>query len=115
MVIGILLRRCNVVNYKKDRQDLGYLPSDGEDMRAYLERLQNVMQQTRYAYAPKHEDWYTHYGPFPCWICNLLDMCDYLNGIMKDILNEDKLHRWKCVKPTGSVDPLTFTFKPHKV
>ncbi len=115
MAYGTPRRLMSVVNYKKDRQDLGYLPGDGEDMRAYLERLRSVLQQNRYAYAPKHEAFYTHYGPFPCWICNFMDIADYLCSLLDSIVSEDKLHRWKCVKPPGTVDPLTFTFKPHKI
>ncbi len=104
-----------MINYKKDRQDLGYLPSDGEGLRAYVERLRNVAQQQRYSYAPSHENWFTHYSPSSCWICNLLDLTDYLVSAMSDIVSEDKKHLWKCHKPVGQNDPMMFTFKPQKV
>ncbi len=104
-----------MINYKKDRFDLGYLPSDGEFLKAYVERLRAVAQQQRHSYAPAHENWYTHYGPSSCWICNLLDLCDYLIGSMDDIWKNDKSHIWYCHKPVGTQDPMQFEFKPKKI
>ncbi len=103
-----------MVNYKQDRQDLGYLPSDGELLKAYLERLRSVIQQNRYAYAPQHEKWFTHYSASPCWICNFMDLTDYLLGVISDMEKELKNYTWKCVKPVGQMDPTTFQFKPIK-
>ncbi len=102
-----------MINYAKDRQDLGYLPSNGEHLSAYVNRLQSVLQQNRYSYAPKHETFFTHYGPHPCWICNFMDIADYLASVLQDFVTEDKKRNWVCHKPIGSTDPMTFVFKPQ--
>ncbi len=102
------------MNYKKDRQDLGYLPSDHEHLSSYVDRLRDVLQQNRYAYAPKHENWYTHYGSAPCWICNFMDISDYLCSVLQDMVEQDKTRTWKCKRPQGQTDPLAFVFIPHK-
>lgn len=99
-------------NYKLNRQDDGYLPSEGEHMSAYVNRLKSVLQQSRYAYMPKHEDWHTHYGPSPCWICNIADCADYLASLLDDIVKNDKKRRWVCTRPKGSHDPLMYEFMP---
>ncbi len=94
---------------------MGYLPSEGESLKGYCERLRSIAQQNRYSYAPTHEKWYTHYGPNSCFICNFMDMCDYLISAMDDIWQNDKTHVWLCFKgDISSKDPMTFEFKPHK-
>ncbi len=103
-----------MINYKKDRIDLGYLPSDGEHLQAYVARLQAVLSTNRHSFAPSHENWFTHYGPSPCWICNFMDLSDYLASILQDFVTEDKKHKWVCEKPVGTAgDPMSFIFKPH--
>ncbi len=102
-----------MINYAKDRQDLGYLPSNGEHLPSYLQRVRDVAQQSRYAYAPKHESFFTYYGPHPCWICNQMDMLDYLVSILEDFVTNDKKRDWVCFKPVGQTDPMAFEFKPH--
>jgi len=102
-----------MINYKKDRQDLGYLPSDGEDLFHFAERLHDVAQQHRYSYSPPHENWYTHYGSAPCWICNIFDMLDYCISMLLDIAKNLKT-RWVCVREKGQNDPFMFSFKPKK-
>ncbi len=99
-----------MVVYAKDRQDLGYLPSDGETLKAYCSRLREVERQNRYAYAPKHETWYEHTKPASCFICNFMDMTDYLIGCIEDMLKQDIHGKWTCHRPEGSKDPLTFVF-----
>lgn len=101
-----------MVNYKLDRQDLGYLPSEGEHLEAYVARLTSVLQQSRYAYSPNHEKWYTHYGSAPCWICNVMDCADYLAGIMQDIVKNDKKRKWVCERPVGTQDVMAFNWIP---
>lgn len=104
-----------MVNYKKDRIDLGYLPSDGETLKSFCERLRHVAIQQRHSFAPSHENWYTHYGPHSCWICNLLDMTDYMIATVEDVWKNDKKHIWRCEKPVGTADPMAFQFKPKKI
>ncbi len=101
-----------MINYSKDRQDLGYLPSDGEHLHAYCARLKSVLQQNRYAFAPNHEKWYTHYGPSPCWICNFMDLADYLADVLEDITIEDKKRKWVCERPIGQKDPMAYVWRP---
>ncbi len=101
-----------MVNYRENRTDLGYLPSEGETLAGYVARLKAIHQQNRHAYSPPHEKWYTHYGSKPCWICNFMDISDYIIAILEDIGNLDKKNHWKCIRPSKSYDSLTFTFKP---
>ncbi len=96
-----------------DRMDMGYLPSDGELLSSYVNRLKTVVEQNRYTYAPAHEKWYTHRGNAPCFICNFMDCCDYLVAIIKD-MSLDSTYYWKCVRPAGEKEPLKFDWKPFK-
>jgi len=103
-----------MTNYKKDRIDLGYLPSDGETLKAYSERLKAIAVTQRHSFAPAHENWYTHYGPHPCWICNMLDITDYVISTLDDVWMNDKVHVWYVKKPVGTADPMQFQFMPRK-
>ncbi len=97
-----------------DRMDMGYLPSDGEHLTAYVNRLKTVVEQNRYSYAPAHEKWYTHRGNAPCWICNFMDCCDYLVGILLE-MSADSNYSWKCEKGLNhDKNPLSYVWKPHK-
>ncbi len=95
----------------KEKTNLAFLPTDGEHLRAYVKRLQDVIQQIRYDDSAPHDKWYTHYSSGPCYICEMLDMLDYMQGILTDIVNYDKKHEWVCVRPEDSHDALTFSFK----
>ncbi len=103
-----------MVEHAHDRMDMGYLPSDGELLSPYVARLKSVIEQNRYTYSPSHERWYTHRGNAPCWICNFMDCCDYLVGILQDMA-DDKNYRYKCVRPPGEHDALKFSFKGTKI
>ncbi len=96
----------------RERINLGFLPSDGERLQSYVQRLKDLYEQIRHSYAPVHEKWYTHYSAGACWICDVLDVLDYIIGTMEDIAHYDKKHKWVCYRPTESHDSLTFTFKP---
>ncbi len=98
--------------YKKERTDLGYLPSEGEHLSAYVNRLISVLQQNRFAYMPPHENWRTHTQPAPCFICNFADIADYLASILNDFVKNDKKQTWRCYRPDASHDPMSFSFQP---
>ncbi len=104
-----------MTDYRTDRTDVGYLPSDGEHLKAYAARLQGVANHNRYAYGPTHEKFYTHYGPSSCFVCNFMDMLDYTISILNYIWQNDKKNRWICEKAIGSPDVMAFEFKPHKI
>jgi len=99
------------------KSNLGYLPSDGEHLTGYITRLKDIMDALRYGGDNKlhQEKFWCHINPRSsyCWVCDLLDMVDYLHGLMSDIAKNDKKHSWVCCRPTDSHDALTFTFKPH--
>ncbi len=96
-----------------EKQNLGFLPSDGETLFAYTLRIRDIMQQIRHGAATAHEKWYTHYSVGSCFICELMDMCDYMQATLQDIVNYDKKGHWKCFRPTESHDALTFSFQRH--
>ncbi len=99
----------------RDKTNLGFLPSDGEHMKGYVIRLKDVVQQIRNDDSAPHIKWYTHYNAGPCFICEMLDILDYLVNLMEDICNYDKKASWKCVRPANSHDALTFTFQRLRV
>lgn len=103
-----------MVNYIKDRTDVGFLPSDGENLKAYAARLRSIAQHNRYAYGPTHEKFYTHYGPSSCFVCNFMDMLDYTISVLDDIWQSDKKATWSCEKDSGSPDIMAFKFVRHK-
>lgn len=94
-----------------EKQDRGYLPSEGEHLGAFVNRLKDIAEQTRYDRLPSHEKWYTHYGAGPCWICMYADFVDYLVSMLADINNYDKKGKWTCYRPEKSHDALSFSFK----
>lgn len=100
------------------KTNVGYLPSTGERLSNYVKRLKDVKEQIRYGGDNKlHiEKFWCHINPRSsyCWVCDLMDLNDYLLGIIKDIAEQDKKRVWKCFRPTESHDSLTFLFKPHR-
>ncbi len=94
---------------------MGYLPSDGESLKAYVGRLKDIKDQLRYSgeNVMHQEKFWCHINPRSsyCWVCDLLDMVDYIHSLMEDIVTEDKKGKWKCFRPEDSHDALTFTFK----
>ncbi len=95
---------------------MGYLPSDGEHLSAYVHRIKDVKDQLRYSgeNVLHQEKFWCHINPRSsyCWVCDLLDMVDYISGILSDMAEFDKKHKWKCIRPSDSHDALTFSFKP---
>ncbi len=104
-------RRIRITN-------VGYLPSDGETLKGYVKRLQDVKNNIRYGGDNKlhQEKFWCHINPRSsyCWVCDILDMIDYIIEILQDISKEDLKNKWTCFRPTDSHDQLTFTFKPTK-
>ncbi len=99
----------------QDRKDLVYVAGDGESLKSYIGRLKSGVEAVRFTYAPAHERWYTHRGNAPCWICNMMDCNDYLISLLDDMQKNDKNGHWKCVRPEGQKDPLSFQFQRTKV
>ncbi len=99
------------------KSNLGYLPSDGETLKGYAKRLHDVKDMIRYGGDNKlhQEKFWCHINPRSsyCWVCDTLDMVDYVVEILDDIVSSDKKNKWVCFRPPDSHDPLTFTFKPH--
>ncbi len=98
------------------KSNLGFLPSDGEHLGPYVQRIKDIKDQLRYSgeNVMHQEKFWCHINPRSsyCWICDLLDMVDYIHDILQNIADFDKKSRWKCVRPSDSHDALTFTFKP---
>lgn len=88
--------------------DLGYLPSDGEYLQAYGDRIKDIISQMRGS-IQDHERWWEHRSAKPCRICNLLDMCDYLSSLMQDLPREDKKGIYRIRRPKDSHDALSFS------
>ncbi len=93
----------------------GYLPSDGELLVGYVKRLHDVKDNIRYGGDNKlhQEKFWCHINPRSsyCWVCDILDMIDYLIEMVTDIAETDNKAVWRCYRPTDSHDPLTFQFK----
>ncbi len=98
------------------KSNMGYLPTDGENLVEYVGRIKDVKDQLRYSgeNVLHQEKFWCHINPRSsyCWVCDLLDMVDYIHGILHDVAQNDKKHRWKCFRPSESHDALTFEFKP---
>ncbi len=102
------------MRYNEDRQDHGYLPSEGEHLGPYVARLRSVLTETRARYGMVHEKLWSHRGPHPCWVCTFEDLSDYLCGILEDVHKIDINRDWVCVRPEKSKDVLTYYWKPFK-
>jgi len=94
----------------------GYLPSDDETLSGFLSRLQDIQKDIRYGGDNKlhQEKFWCHINPRGsyCWVCDMLDMLDYMLGMIADIIKNDTKHIWKCYRPSDSHDALMFEFKP---
>ncbi len=105
--------RIMPVNDQRIRKtNLGYIPSDGEHLEGYISRLEQIQHDIRYGGDNQlHiEKFWCHINPRSsyCWVCDLLDLLDYLVGMNKDIIKADKKHTWKA-KRDGS----DYTFVPY--
>ncbi len=98
------------------KSNLGYLPSDGERLSGYVTRLEDVIKSIRYSgeNVLHQEKFWCHINPRAsnCFVCDMLDMQDYLIELFKDIAEMDKKHVWICERPKDSHDALTFKFVP---
>ncbi len=98
------------------KSNLGYLPSDGEKLQGYVTRLADVIKSIRYGgeNVLHQEKFWCHINPRSsfCFVCDMLDMEDYILGLLQDIAQYDKKNNWICVRPKGSHDALTFHFLP---
>ncbi len=100
------------------KSNLGYMPSDKENLAGYALRLKDIIDAMRYGGDNKlhQEKFWCHINPRSsyCWICDLLDMVDYIHGLLTDISKTSKIN-YVCERPPDSHDALSFTFKPHKL
>ncbi len=52
----------------------------GETLKSYLDRLGEHISKLRWQ-SEGHRQWYTHKNPYGCWICELLQVCEFLRDI----------------------------------
>ncbi len=87
------------------KTNLGYLPVDGCNLEAYVKLLKDVQETMRYGGENKlhQEKFYCHTNPRSsyCFVCDWLDMVDYLIGMMEDIATEARRLKlqFRCVRP----------------
>ncbi len=98
------------------KSNVGYLPSEGENLTAWVDRLKLIKDALRYGGDNQlHiEKFWCHINPrsSSCWVCDLMDILDYIIGIAEDITKYDKKHKWKCYRTSDSKDPYSYSFKP---
>lgn len=94
----------------REKLSIPFTPSDGESLEGYAIRAGSIISQYR-EHLSNHVGWFTHYGAGPCPVCDLLALCDYLQGIFLDISKYDKKKVWAASKPTS--DPLSWVFTPR--
>ncbi len=103
------------------KTNLGYLPTDGAYLNGYIKLLKDVKDTLRYGGENKlhQEKFYCHTNQRSsyCFVCDWLDMIDYIWEILEDIEQECKKHKIKfvCERPPDSHDPLTFRFVAKKI
>lgn len=97
------------------KTDMGYLPSDKETLKGYILRLKDIRDQIRYGGDNQlHiEKFWCHVNPRSsrCWVCDMLDLLDYIIDLMQSLVENDPHHIWKAVRLEGTQD---FTFKPNR-
>ncbi len=100
---------------REPKENLGYVPSQGETLGGYAERLRDTLAQFE-GWLQTHVNWYTHYGMGACPICDLLNMVRYQNDIINDIANELLTRKFKmeAERPKGTTDHSFFEFKIKK-
>ncbi len=93
------------------KSTLGFLPSEGEELQGYCERLRLIVQQLE-EYSMNHIKWYTHYGAGACWICDGNNVMRYAIDVMNDVaLEVASKYRLKARHPKGATNPEYFEFK----
>ncbi len=99
------------------KSNLGYLPSDKETLEGYVLRLKDIIDSIRYGSENvlHQEKFWCHINPrsSSCFVCDILDMMDYLQSLMGDLVKNDKKNRWFCERPPNTHDNLSFEFKPR--
>ncbi len=97
-----------------NKATIGFLPSQGETLKGYTERIRQIAQQIE-GYSQNHIKWYTHYGAGACWICDLNNVLRYTCDIMSDVSNEllKKKYHLKATHPKGATNPDFFEFTLH--
>ncbi len=108
----IKTRRRYNFDQVKEKISIPFVPSEGETLEGYAVRAGEIISQVRETLT-NHVNWYTHYGPGPCPICDVNALCDYLDGILLDISKYDKKKLWIAHK--GQTDPLSWAFLPQKL
>ncbi len=100
------------IEYIEAKENIAYVPSQGEQLEGYAERLRDTLAQYE-GWLQTHVKWYTHYGMGACPICDLLNMSRYQNDIINDICQELKTRKFKLIaeRPKGTTDHTFFEFK----
>jgi len=57
--------------------------ASGEVLEVYLERIHEHVQKLRWQ-SEGHRQWYTHKNPYGCWICELLQVCEFIRDNCMD-------------------------------
>jgi len=64
---------------------------DGENLEAYLSRMDEHVQKLRWQ-SEGHRQWYTHKNPYGCWICELLQVTELIrDNSLDEIRNPRQL------------------------
>lgn len=93
-----------------DKVSYGLLPSNGETLEGYAQRLHEVASQHR-NYSICHLHWHTHTGAGACWICDTLNILEFTIDSLQAICQNDALHTWRAIKNPDY--DIGFTFKPQ--
>ncbi len=95
-----------------EKVNAGYLPSDGENLVGYTERLRHILAE-EWGYLESHVKWYVHRGTGPCPICNIYNISSLITDMMVDaaVTLKSKKMKMVCVMDPNNPDPLLFRFK----
>ncbi len=95
------------MSYRKE--DWGYAPMDDEPLKTSVNRFKHVITEIRHDYTQSHLKWYTHYSSGPCFICNLMDLCDWLIAFLETLEIADKKGHYVVSRDKNSTDILAFS------
>lgn len=71
------------------------MPSNGESLQGYADRLKEMIQQHRHTVMIIHEKWWTHRSPSPCYICTQVDALEIVIDTLVQIQKLDKKALWQ--------------------
>lgn len=76
----------------KPRQSSSFLPTEGETLEVYFQRLVNSVEEQYQISTNAHINgpkgpWYTHRTPSGCFICNQATLSQYMESIIESVLD----------------------------